>query len=158
MNGLRVLLVALSVWAVSFGAEAGDRHAEYYYPKPQSNEIYKARAQKLPDASRESRLAFVTAVTVQQTQAPFPSVTAMFAKGAEAQKLILLGLQDGRLNTVYRARAVLAMLTATARTTPIFQQFQVETIFTFLDLLKMLGFTQVTVSDGREFAHQIKIE
>ena len=50
------------------------------------------------------------------------------------------------------------MLTAVARTTEIFQQFRVENEFTFLDLCKMLGFDQLTISDGRSFSHQFTIE
>jgi hypothetical protein len=62
------------------------------------------------------------------------------------------------MDTIYRARGLLAMLTAVARTSDVFRHFQVEELFTFLDLLKMLGFTQITISDGKDFAHQIKIE
>ena len=51
-----------------------------------------------------------------------------------------------------------ANLTAVARTTPIFQDFGVQNFFTFFDLAKMLGFAQITISDGREFAHQVVLE
>ena len=139
-------------------ASADDRHAGYYYPGPASTETYKARARTLEGADRTQRIAFVTGVTLEQRARPHPPVLAMFAKGDEAEKLIIVGLVDGRMNTIYRARAVLAMMTATARTTPIFQEYRVEEIFTFLDLCKMLGFKQVTISDGKLFAHQILIE
>ena len=89
---------------------------------------------------------------------PYPPTFAVFPKGSQAQKLIIVSNLAGRLNTVYRARALLATLTSVARTTPIFREYAVEDIFTFLDLLKMLGFTQVTVSDGDSFAHQIKLK
>ena len=145
------LMVPTSAWA-------GDRHAGYYYPEPASTEAYNARARTLAGADRTQRIAFVTGVTLKQRERPHPPVLAMFAKGEEAEKLIIVGLIDGRLDTIYRARAVLAMMTATARATPIFQEYQVEEIFTFLDLCKMMGFSQVTISDGKDFAHQILIE
>jgi len=151
------ILVVVSFLA-PVAASAKDRHAGYYYPKPASTETYTARARTLAGADRTQRIGFVTGVTLKQRERPHPPVLAMFAKGDEAEKLIIVGLEDGRLDTIYRARAVLAMLTATARTTPIFQEFQVEEIFTFLDLCKMLGFKQVTISDGENFAHQILIE
>ncbi|MCP5368518.1 MAG: molybdopterin-guanine dinucleotide biosynthesis protein A [Hyphomicrobiales bacterium] len=135
----------------------GDRHAGYYYPDNVTHEIYGARARVLDGASRERRIGFVTAIAAQQASRPYPAKTAMFAKGTEAEKLIIVSLVDGHLNTIYRARAALALLTAGARTTPIFQQFEVESVFTFLDLCKLLGFKQVTISDGKEFAHQIEI-
>jgi hypothetical protein len=55
-------------------------------------------------------------------------------------------------------RALLATLTAVARTTPLFKQDDVQDYFTFFDLTKMLGFVMITVSDGRDFAHRIVIE
>ena len=150
--------VVLAALVAPSARAADDRHAGYYYPEPASTETYKARARTLAGASRAQRIAFVTGVTLKQRERPHPPVIAMFAKGEQAEKLIIVGLVDGRLDTIYRARAVLAMLTATARTTPIFQEYQVEEIFTFLDLCKMLGFERVTISDGRVFAHRILIE
>ncbi|MCR9176499.1 MAG: molybdopterin-guanine dinucleotide biosynthesis protein A [Alphaproteobacteria bacterium] len=144
--------------ATGLRADDSDRHAGYYYPDNVTHETYKARASKVPSSSRQTRIAFVTGVTAQQVQAPYPPLTAMFAKGTEADKLILVSLQEGRMDTLFRARAVLAMLTATARTTPVFAELDSDLDHTFLDLLKILGFVQITVSDGRSFAHQIKIE
>lgn len=154
MAGIAVAIHVLT--AVT--ALADDRHAGYYYPDPATTETYKARARMLAGADRTQRIAFVTGVTLKQQERPHPPVLAMFAKGEEAEKLIIVGLEDGRLDTIYRARAVLAMMTATARATPIFQEYKVEEIFTFLDLCKMLGFSQVTISNGKDFAHQILIE
>ncbi|MBE9552152.1 MAG: molybdopterin-guanine dinucleotide biosynthesis protein A [Proteobacteria bacterium] len=150
--------IVLASFLAPSAASAGDRHAGYYYPEPASTETYKARARTLVGADRTQRIAFITGVTLKQRERPHPPIMAMFAKGEKAQKLIIVGLEDGRLNTIYRARAILAMLTATARATPIFREYQVEEIFTFLDLCKMLGFSQVTISDGKDFAHQILIE
>ncbi|MDH3700147.1 MAG: molybdopterin-guanine dinucleotide biosynthesis protein A [Alphaproteobacteria bacterium] len=158
-----VCLVAVLSAAVLPGmgtvAEAADRHAGYYYPKPDSKETYTARASQLPEASRRSRIAFVTHVTNEMiSKNPYPPQYAMFSKGAEAEKMIIVGLYGDSFNTRYRMRALLAMLTAVARGTPLFKEERVEDYFTFLDLCKMLGFKQLTVSDGRKFAHQIKIE
>ena len=69
--------------------------------------------------------------------------------------LIIVALSDGQLNTIYRARALLATFTAVARSTSFFQQHTQPDESTFLDLLKLLGFKQVTISDGRDFAHQV---
>jgi hypothetical protein len=73
-------------------------------------------------------------------------------------KLIIVGMQDGQLDTVYRARALLASLTASARTTQFFQQNAIADYATFLDFLKLLGFKLVTITDGGAFTHQISIE
>ncbi len=139
-------------------ALAEDRHAGYYYPPPNSEEVYKARARTLPEASRSLRIRFVTGVTQQLQTRPFPPTAAMFAKGTEAEKLIIVALEDGRIDTIYRARALFANLTAVARTTPIFQEYGVEELFTFFDFAKMLGYTQITISNGRDFTHQVFLE
>jgi hypothetical protein len=139
-------------------AANGDRHAGYYYPEPASREIYKARAQRMPKAGRGLRIGFVTGISIEMAKRPYTPSYAIFAKGTEAEKLIIVALADGPLDTLYRARAVLADLTAMSRLSPVFQDLGVQDWFTFFDLAKMMGFTRITVSDGRGFAHQIAIE
>lgn len=155
-------------WAAFFSAvliiivpQAGltkDRHAGYYYPEVQSRETYTARAITLPEASRRARIAFVTGLTSQMLRNPYPPEIAIFAKGDEAQKLIIISVKSNAYNTLYRMRGLLATLTAVSRTTALFQENAVQDYFTFFDLAKMMGFELITVSDGREFAHQIVIE
>lgn len=135
-----------------------DRHAGYYYPPPASSETYQARAPQLPVANRALRVGFVTGLTVELSKRPAPIPYVIFAKGTEAEKLIIVALEDGPLDTLYRARAVFAMLTAHARLLPLFKDAGVEDSFTFFDLCRMLGFTQITVSDGKTWAHQIELE
>ena len=143
----------------SAGADdSEDRHAGYYYPEPSSQETYVARADTMPQASRALRLGFVTGFTGKQLDATYPPTYLMFAKGAEAQKLIIVAMEDERVNTIYRARALLAMMTAFSRSLPIFRENGVEDRFTFFDLAKLLGFELITITDGRDFAHQVVIE
>ncbi|MEO0392503.1 MAG: molybdopterin-guanine dinucleotide biosynthesis protein A [Pseudomonadota bacterium] len=135
--------------------EADDaRHAGFYYPEPDLVEAYKPRSRILPDSDRLRRVGFVTLLTTQQMASGTPRL-AIFAKGAEAEKLIIVALQDGYMDTLYRSRAVLAMLTAVARSTPLLQEMNVADRFTFLDLIYLMGFTQMTISDGDELAHTI---
>lgn len=155
------LLPALAVILGSLAAgpaEADDRHVGYYYPEPTSREVYQARSYTLPEASRKARVAFVTGITSEQNKAPYPPTAAIFAKGTEAEKLIIVALSDERIDTVYRARAIFAQMTAVARLLPIFTELGVEDYFTFFDLVKMMGFEQITISNGRDFAHQVSIQ
>lgn len=146
-------------WAGQGGtALADDRHAGFYYPEPGSSEVYEARSFTVPEANRKGRIAFVTGVTNEQNKAPYPPTAAIFAKGSEAEKLIIVALDDGRIDTIYRARAIFAQMTAVARLLPVFAQLGVEDYYTFFDLAKMLGFEQITISNGRDFAHQITIQ
>ena len=157
-SGLAGLAVALCLAAAAPEGLAEDRHAGYYYPSPTSEEVYKARSRTLEEANRSLRLGFVTGVAQQLQSRPYPPTAAMFAKGAEAEKLIIVALEDGRIDTIYRARALFANLTAVARTTPIFQDYGVEELFTFFDFAKMLGYSQITISNGRDFTHQVILE
>lgn len=151
------LAVVLVVAAAPAGADE-EHHVGTYYPQPQTVETYEARATTLPDASRSLRLAFVTALTNQMLSNPYPPQFAIFAKGTNAEKLIIVGLYDNAYNTIYRARALFAMLTAVARMTKLFQEYKVEELFTFFDLCKLFGFEQITITDGRDFAHQVIIK
>ncbi len=139
-------------------AVATDRHSGYYYPKPDSVHVYTARARTMPDMNRQRRIAFVITMVTDSLTKPYPPAYAFFTKGDDAEKLIIVSNQAGRLDTVYRARALLATMTSIARTMPIFREFEVEDWFTFLDLAKMLGFEKVTLSDGDAFTHQVVIK
>lgn len=149
------LIVALALATPSF---AQSRHEGYYYPKLTSREVYVARARTLDDASRQRRIEFVNGLTQIMSQLPYEPQYAIFAKGDEAEKLIIVGLREGSFNTLFRARALVANLTAFARMAPLFKEFKVDDLFTFYDLAKLLGFDRVTVSDGARFAHQVSIQ
>jgi len=147
-----------SLTALAGAAAAEDRHAGYYYPPPQTIETYRARTETLADSDRTRRVGFVVELTREMLHKPYPPDYVVFAKGDDAEKLLIVALKDGVLDTVYRARALLAMLTAVARGTPLFAQIGGEETLTFFDLLKILGFAQLTISDGDRFAHQVTIE
>ena len=139
-------------------AWAADRHAGYYYPEPQSTEIYKARVKELPNADRRTRIAFVTGIAAQQQRNPYAPTFHLFAKGEYGEKLIIVATGGGHYQTVYQLRGLLASLTAIARSTPVFLDQAAPENLTFLDLCKMLGVTQLTLSDGDTVAHQFKIQ
>lgn len=161
MRSMRLTAVAFAAtMLLAAGAARADEahHAGYYYPTPGSTETYQARVQTLAGASRTQRIAFVTGVTQQLMNGKFEPGYAIFAKGDDAEKLIIVATEDGEINTVYRARALLANLTALSRLTPFFRDNTIADQATFFDLCKLLGFTQVTVSDGDKFALQVQIQ
>ena len=137
---------------------AQDRHDGYYYPKPESTESYTARATVLPDSNRDRRLGFIVAFTKTLTEDPSPLRFTIFAKGGDAEKLIIVALDDGIFATLFRARAVLATLTAQVRASPLFAELGVQNLFTFYDLAKLLGFQRLTISDGRVWSHRVELK
>ena len=163
-SGLAVLTLGLALvaglWLSAAQAQEApdDRYVGYYYPDPGEPEVYKARAQTLPDVNRAFRVGFVTGLAGQAASRPYAAPFVIFAKGGQANKMIITATRDGPFDTIYRARAMLADLTAMSRTLPIFQEYGVEDWFTFLDLLKMMGFQELTVTNGKDFAHQFVIQ
>jgi hypothetical protein len=167
MAGLVLALAVAPAWAQTTKTTAtvkpvpanGDsRYVGYYYPKPTSTETYTSQLQTIDGAGRAERIQFVTVVSQGTLQSNYRVPYAVFAKGDKGDHLIIVGLQSGELNTIYRIRALLANMTTMSRTSPFFQEHTVAEDATFFDLLKLLGFKQVTVSDGRAFAHQIIID
>jgi len=147
----------VALLALPAPAQDKDRHAGYYYPPTTVAESYDAGATTLTGANRVRRIGFVTILVNKLLQASYPPPFAMFVKGAEGEKLIIVGMGDYLAN-IYQARGLLAQLTAQARTTEVFKEVDTENRLTFLDLLKMLGFDQVTVSDGKNYTLQITIK
>ena len=111
----------------------------------------------IPEATRGIRIAFLIGLEVEIGKRGHPIPYAVFAKGTDAEKVIVVALMDGPMDTLYRARALLANLTAESRRLPLLKQNGVEDWFTFLDLCVLLGFKQVTLSDGKRWAHQIEL-
>jgi hypothetical protein len=135
-----------------------DRHIGVYYPQPSITESHVSRGGPIPGVSRDGRIAFVVGVATADKTLGFERPWDIFVKGNEAQKLVITAKFDGRLNTVYRVRALLADLTSTARTTPVLIEAQVQSYFTFLDYLGMLSFKRITINDGDKFSYQVDIK
>jgi len=151
-------LFGAALVVAAFDTKADDRHAGYYYPPPENVETYQVRVRTLPGMSTKKRVAFVIAMSQQLLERPYPPPVAIFAKGENKEKLIIVSSSSGRLDTIYRVRAYLASLTSNARLTPIFRELGMEETLTFFDLLKMIGFERITVSDGESFTHQVRFE
>ncbi len=159
-NRTRVMFAAVLL-AMVFGGQpayAQDRHSGYYYPEPQTVERYTGKIQRLPAVNRLSRIGFVTRMDQLQKKQPYAPTYHMFAKGNEAEKLIIVATERGRYDTIYRLRGLLASMTSGARLSPLFQKVGNVQYLNFLDLLKMAGFERLTITNGDEIAHQIEID
>ena len=137
---------------------AEDRYVGYYYPKPTSSETFESTLKTIDGVDRPQRVQFVTVISQGTLQSAYRVPYAVFVKGEKADKLIVVGLQRGELDTVYRQRALLANMTTMARLSPFFQEHTVAEDATFFDLLKLLGFTSVTVTDGEKSTHQVIVK
>lgn len=160
INFKRILFFMVSVAAiiVSYGLRAEDRYVGYYYPQPGTSETYQAPLPVFQGVSRLSRVGFVTGLDQIQKQKPYPPIYHMFAKGGEAQRLIIVATEEGRYNTLYRLRGLLASLTADARTSPVFTKIGSVEQLNFFDLLKLVGFEELTITNGDKISHRVIIE
>jgi hypothetical protein len=139
-------------------ASGEDRYIGYYYPKPTATETFESSMQTIAGTERAQRIQFVTVVSQGTIQSAYRVPYAVFAKGEKADRLIIVGLQQGELNTIYRMRALLANMTTMSRLSPFFQERTVAEDATFFDLLKLLGFRELTITDGEKTTLQVTIK
>jgi hypothetical protein len=139
-------------------AATDDKYVGYYYPKPSSTEVYESAMQTIAGVDRPQRVQFVTVVSQGTIQSSYRVPYAVFVKGEKADKLIIVGLAPNEFGTIYRMRALLANMTTMSRLSPFFQERTVAEDATFFDLLKLLGFTTVTITDGDKLTHQVTIK
>ena len=157
----RILLaavIAASLAATSLGgaAWAAERDS-YYYPPVNSEEVFARQLAAVPLADRTVRVGFVTQITKAQLAAPESPRFVIFAKGDEAQHMIIIALDDEVFKTIYRARAVLAQLTSNVRGADLFVN-NIQDQATWFDLAKMLGFEDMVISDGATWSHRVIFE
>ena len=150
--------VALFAFAFVRSASADDSHAGYYYPEPQTSEVYASPLSPLPAANKRTRIGFTVGLGAQQRKRPHAPDYHVFAKGAKAQKMIIVATTEGKYNTLFRLRALLAAMSAEARLSPLFQKSRQPQNLNFLDLARLTGFTKVTITDGHKIAHRIDIK
>ncbi len=155
----RLLITCLiMLFGFPLSATAADRHAGYYYPPPSSIEDMDSKALRMTQADRRMRIGFVIGLVDQLLSRPYAPTEFIFVKGAQAEKLIIVATEPGRLSTIYRVRGYLATMTSVARDTSVFSQTQMNDVYSFIDLLKIVGFKRITLSDGESFTHQINVK
>ena len=154
---LRILAV-LMLLTVATAATAEDRREGYYYFLVTSEERFDRLIPGAPPANRVVRANFITEITKAQLAAPEAPQFVVFAKGAEAEHMVIIALEDDIFRTLFRARAVLAQLTANARGTAFFQNNELQFVATWFDLAKMLGFQDIVISDGAEWSHRVRLD
>jgi hypothetical protein len=144
--------------AISFAGAAFAEGDIYYYPPITSNEVFSRDLGAAPPAGRSVRIGFATQITKAQLAAADSPRFVIFAKGDEAQHMIILALDDQVFKTLFRARAVLAQLTSNARGTDFFIENGIEFHATWFDLAKLLGFDDLVISDGVTWSHRVVFE
>ncbi|MCB1882993.1 MAG: hypothetical protein KDG89_03190 [Geminicoccaceae bacterium] len=149
----RLAPLVLLAFLAPQAAPAADREAGTLYPPPKSSELVRTLAKPRDDASAGERRRFVLALGRALTNAGLGEVGVETA-GDDADRLVVVAVRDGMVDTPYRARALLARLNGLAREVAPFAAGQPDLEWSFLDLLRSLDFERVTVSDGAALAVQ----
>ncbi|WP_299208936.1 hypothetical protein [uncultured Tateyamaria sp.] len=147
-------LIATLVFAAAT-AQAQERYEGYYYPEVTSTEDFTRVIRQAPDSSKGVRVEFVTNLTVAQLAAPESPRFVFFAKGADAKHLTVIALDDEVFSSLFRARAVLAQMTSNMRNNDFFRAQELQFVATFFDLLQLMEFDTLVISDGETWAHQV---
>lgn len=153
----KLTAAALLVSLAATHAAAQDR-AGYYYPEITSEEVFARTMLEVAPGERDDRVRFVINATKTLIKATGSPRFVIFEKGGRAQHMIIVALDDEVFATLYRARAVLAQLTARIRGSEFFERTGLATEATWFDMAKLLGFEDVVVSDGRSWAHRVVFE
>lgn len=149
------LFIALIFTVLAAAASAEERYVGYYHPEITSEETFERVIRSAEQTGRPLRVDFVNVLTKAQLEAPESPRYLFFAKGTEAKTLILVGLDDEIFATIYRARAILAQLTVSVRTGSFFEAQDLQYVATFLDLLQMMEFDELLITDGKTWTHRV---
>ena len=134
---------------------AGDRYVGYYYPPITSGETFERVVRSVPGVGRNVRVDFINKLTAAQLATPESPRFVFFAKGQKADKLILVALDDEVFSTMFRARALMAQLTVSVRQGGFFRGQELQSVVTFYDMLQLLQFDTLVISDGENWSHKI---
>lgn len=149
-------LFALFVALLSAGAvSAEDRYVGYYYPEITSEETFDRLVRDSQGAGKAVRVDFINIITTAQLEAPESPRFVFFAKGEDSSTLILTALDDDVFSTLYRARAIMAQLTVNVRKGGFFREEELQYVATFYDLLQLMGFDELVITDGEDWAHRV---
>ena len=151
---IRLIAVFIAL-CLAVPVAAQDRHEGYYYPTITSEETFERAIRALDGANKRVRVDFVQTLSQAQLAAPESPRFIFFAKGEGASDLIVVALDDSVFRTLYRARAVMAQMTVSVREGPFFRSENLQTVATFYDLLQILEFDTLVLSDGMDCAHRV---
>ena len=152
---IRFILATVALLWTTTIAIAEDNYVGYYYPQITSEETFDRVIRDSGASSKPVRVDFVNRLTSSQLKTPESPRFVFFSKGDNASTLILTALDDDVFSTIYRARAIMAQLTVAVRQSGFFQQEQLQYVATFYDLLQLMQFDELLITDGETWTHRV---
>lgn len=152
---MKFVLAALSATLLATATLAEERYVGYYYPDITSEETFDRVVRNGQAAGKAVRIDFINVITTAQLDSPESPRFVFFAKGSDSKTLILTALDDEVFSTLYRARAILAQLTVSVRRGNFFREEELEYVATFFDLLQLMQFDELLITDGETWTHRV---
>ncbi|MFK7867669.1 MAG: hypothetical protein AB8B58_00360 [Roseobacter sp.] len=152
---MKTLAAILSCLFFVAAAQAEERYVGYYYPEITSEEVFERVVRESSGAGKAVRIDFINVLTTAQLEAPESPRFVFYVKGSDSKTLILTALDDEVFSTLYRARAIMAQLTVSVRKGGFFQQEELQYVATFYDLLQLMNFDELLVTDGEKWTHRV---
>lgn len=149
-----LIAIALAV-ALAGPLSAQDRYQGYYFPQITSQEVFDRVVRSGAGANKAVRIDFVNTLTNAQLESVLNPNYVFYTKGNDAGTLILTALDDEVFATIYRARAIMAQLTVSVRTGGFFVEEELQYVATFYDLLQLLEFDELIITDGKTWSHKV---
>lgn len=135
------------------------REAGYTYPAPSGSEVVSTivnDAVQVPPF--EARVQFVSQLTQVLASRPYPPLALAMTEGDDHETIVFLDAGRLDVSTPYEARAIVAQMSSATRNSPLFAQYGVENYASIFDMFKLLGFAQVIITNGDDFAYSFLIE
>ena len=155
---MRLLAIIAAAFLTVSTAQADDRYVGYYHPEITSEETFSRVIAPSPPATAEIRSSFVTSITKAQLAAPESPRFVVTEKGDASDKMIIVALDDEVFSTLYRARGVLSQLTSNFRGTEFFRAQNLHVEGTFFDMLQIMQFESLIITDGETWAHKVTFD
>ena len=155
---MKNLVATLAFALFASAAWAQDKYVDYYYPAITSTEVFDRVVRQAPLAGKAVRVEFVNNLTTAQLRGPKSPGYIMFAKGDDAKHLIIVAQNDDVFKTLYRARATMAQLTSNVRSGGFFRQQELQLVATFYDLLQLMQFDTLVLTDGENWSHKVEFK
>lgn len=152
---IRFVIAIAAIFSSTTLATADQDLVGYYYPEVTSEEAFDRVIRSSGASSKAVRVDFVNRITSSQLKSPESPRFVFFAKGDDASTLILTALDDDVFSTIYRARAIMAQLTVSVRQNGFFQQQELQYLATFYDLLQLMQFDELMITDGETWTHRV---
>jgi hypothetical protein len=147
--------IALGQQPLAVNQEAG---AGVYFPTPTSAETREPEFRSGIDPGPERRQFFTDQVNLAAATSARQAPIVVQAVGEERRTLVFTVLETTSEPTPYLARALLARATSIIRFAPAIAEMGISQDFDVYNMASLLGFTSIVVTDGRDFAHEIRIQ